>query len=248
MSTGSDSNERKVVFKPLKTALILSGISIFLSIASVLTWYVPRRFQIDVGKLYNLFYLDNEMNFPTFFSVLLMLACAVLLVIIGIEDQVKKNKYFRHWYFLAFGFFFMAGDDFMLLHEKLMNPMNKLFGINRISEFLTFSWIVPYFVIVVILAVSYFRFVRDLPKRSKILFMAAGFVYLFGIFAMEMIGGYIKKTYGFETREYVVVSTIEEFLEMSGLIFFVYGLMDHINRQVSQIKLVFGSEKNEVSK
>jgi hypothetical protein len=243
MESESNMKTVKVIFNPMKTARILFGIDVLLSIISILVWYLPRRFDIHVGKLFNLFYLDNEMNVPTFFSVLLMMTCAILLVIIAIEDRTNLKKYYRHWFFLAFGFFFMAGDDFMMLHEKLMNPMNKLFGINGISYLLTFSWIVPYFLLVVVLAISYFKFIRDLPKKSKLLFMAAAFIYLFGIFGMEMAGGYVKRVYGMETREYVVVSTIEEFLEMSGLIFFIYGLLDHINNRMGKIRMAFGSEK-----
>lgn len=237
-------NQQKIRFSPFRIAVTLLVIDLILCIFSVFVWYAPRKFGIEVGKLYNLFYLDNEMNFPTFFSVFLMLTCMVMLYIITLEEKVDRKKYVRQWAFLALGFFVMAIDDFVSLHEKLMKPMNDLFGINGISYFLTFSWIVPYSILVVILAVSYFRFVRDLPRRSKTLFILAGIVYLAGVLGMEMVGGYVKRVFGMETREYVLASTCEEFLEMAGLVLFIYGLLDYMTRQMEQIHLVIGKEYN----
>ncbi len=44
---------------------------------------------------------------------------------------------------------------------------------------------------------------------------------------MEMVGGWYVELFGFNTWQYAAVVTIEEGMEMAGLIIFVWALLRH---------------------
>lgn len=236
--------EISIKIKPLKVSLILLGIAGCLAVISTLVWYLPKRFQFDIGRLYELFYVDLENNFPTYYSVLLFLFCAVLIVFIIMMKKSEKNAYIPHWVVLAIGFFYMSCDDFMLLHEKLTKTTNQLLGARNLNDFFNFSWIIPACIIVVIIGIAYIKFLLYLPRRTMWIFIIAGGIFLAGSIGLEMIGGYITKNLGQYAKEYVIETTIEETLELIGPIVFIYGCLDYILKQYGQIKIILQKVTN----
>ncbi len=237
--------QKSFQIKPLKIGIILISIAAFFSIFSTILWYFPTRFQWNIGPWFELFFVDREKNFPTAFSVLLLFTCFLLLVLIGAIKKGLKNSYLPHWITLAIGFLLMACDEFIMLHEKLIKPMNLLLG-NKRSDLFYFGWVLPGAILVVILAIIFIKFLIHLPPRTRWLFIIGAVLYLTGAIVLEMLGGYIVKTFGPMTKQYVIAATIEESCEMSGTIVFIYALLDYISRQVNTIVLSF-SAKGKVS-
>lgn len=60
-----------------------------------------------------------------------------------------------------------------------------------------------------------------------------------------MVAGYIKKNFGMESREFVIEATIEEGLEYSGVILFIYGLLEYIIAQFGEITLRISGRQNK---
>ena len=91
----------------------------------------------------------------------------------------------------------------------------------------------PAGILLVILALFYWRFWRALPTRSRWLIFLAGALYVGGAFGLEMVGGKLAEVYGTPSLIYHVVCSVEELAEMVGLTVFIYALIEHIRTQLA---------------
>ena len=197
---------------------------------------------IDIVSIY---YLDNkniwggrfsfnkEGNFPSLYSTFSIFFSSVLLYIIAQATKVMKEYYY--WLGLSFVFFFLSLDEWFSLHEKLVSPTRELLSTSGIF---TFAWIIPYGIGLLIFTLAYLRFLFYLPQKTKYLFIIAGIIYVAGALGMEMVGGIIYEMYGRHNIYYAIEYTIEESLEMIGIVIFIYALMDYICKNISSITLV----------
>jgi hypothetical protein len=69
----------------------------------------------------------------------------------------------------------------------------------------------------------------DLPFNFRIIFIFSGIVYLSGTVGMEIIDGLYANAYGDQNLFYFLLTTLEETLEIVGIMFFLYSLMSYIN-------------------
>ena len=81
----------------------------------------------------------------------------------------------------------------------------------------------------VLLAITYARFLIALPRTSMRAFLIAGFVYVSGALGMELVGGAYFTTHSNDVV-YGVIATIEEMGEMTGMALFILALLDHLAR------------------
>ena len=82
----------------------------------------------------------------------------------------------------------------------------------------------------------------DLPVRIRILFIIAGSIYVMGAMGLELVGGYHADTYGVRNTTYVVLVSIEEILEMIGVVIFIYALMSYISSMLPGLNLRISSD------
>jgi hypothetical protein len=171
------------------------------------------------------FYLDYEWNVPTLYSALALLFSSVLLGAIAYAKNLDSDRYKNHWKILSFIFLYLSLDEIGQLHEDLIYPMQKLLNA---TGFFYFTWIVPFGFLVGIFLLSYSKFLFHLPVTTKKMFVAACALYIGGAIGMEMPGGYLASTTGVKTVPYVIVMTIEESLEMLGIVVFIHALISYI--------------------
>ncbi|WP_445173010.1 hypothetical protein [Microcoleus sp.] len=181
--------------------------------------YVGRDFFADK------FGLDYEGNIPTFYSFLALLFSSVLLGAIAHVKNLDSDRYKNHWKILSFIFLYLSLDEIGQLHEDLIDPMQKLL---KATGFLYFAWIVPFGFLVAIFLFSYSKFLFHLPVSTKKMFVAACALYIGGAMGMEIPGGYLASTTGMQSVPYLIVITIEESLEMLGIVVFIHALMSYI--------------------
>ena len=181
--------------------------------------YVGRDFFADK------FGLDYEGNIPTFYSFLALLFSSVLLGAIAYVKNLDSDRYKNHWKILSFIFLYLSLDEIGQLHEDLIDPMQKLL---KATGFLYFAWIVPFAFLVAIFLFSYSKFLLHLPVSTKKMFVAACALYIGGAMGMEIPGGYLASTTGMQTVPYLIVITLEESLEMLGIVVFIHALMSYI--------------------
>lgn len=181
--------------------------------------------------------VNGEANLPTFFTVLLMLACVGLLLVAWRCAAPSPSVGTHYWAVLACGFLIMALDEFTSLHERLSVPLRHLLP-SGASGALHYSWVIVGALIVVSVGVYFFVFLRSLRLDTRRNFILAGAIYVAGAVVLETIGGALAASTGEATIEYTLVSTFEETLEMIGLLLFLRALLHHLRLTVESVSLV----------
>ncbi len=171
-----------------------------------------------------LFFLDAEQNIPTFFSVLLILLAAAMLGIIAGIERKRRSAHALEWSLLAVLFLLMAYDEAFQIHEKLISLTRGLFR-QPLPGIFYFAWVIPGFVIVLVILLVLMKFLLGLPARTRFRFGLSGCVYLGGVMGVEMIGGGYVALHGMKTPLYSLIVTFEEGLEMTGIILFIWTLV-----------------------
>ncbi len=181
-----------------------------------------------------LFDLNAEANIPTFFSTLLLLSASGLLVV-NASIYAKHDRWFvKYWLFLAALFAFLAVDEFSSLHERLSGPVRESLGTGGV---LYFAWVIPYAVLVLGAGIVLLRFILRIDRSIAVGFVVAGTVFILGAAGMEMLGGEEAAAAGQRTVLFVLFATVEEILEMSGVIVFIHFILKDIFSRVNRLTL-----------
>lgn len=183
-------------------------------------------------SLYQVFNLNNEYTPPAYFAAMQIFVCAqVLFFIYLLEREISKFRA-RYWLGLVFIFLFLSMDEAFVIHEKTIEPLQKLLGV---SVFLYHAWVIPYSVLALMIACLYIRFLLKLPHRTRGAILTAGSVYLSGCLGFEMVGAYYKDTFGFSGTvdlTYDLLFVTEEVLEMFGIALFLRTLLSYLSQEV----------------
>jgi len=176
--------------------------------------------------------LDKEHNLGTLFSAILLAANAILFFLVGMAKGPGSPGR-RTWTFLGGVFLFLSFDEYAYVHERLILPMRELVGNTPI---LHFAWIVPYALLTLILAVAVAPTIfRVPPHPRRWLFLSAG-AYLTGALGLEALDGWwLVRIGGPEARPelvYELLTTVEESLEMLGLVLLTFALLELIRIDV----------------
>ena len=171
------------------------------------------------------FNVSHEGNIPTWYSSLSLLFCAALLAIIGYDRRLAGDRFRRHWIGLACLFFYVSLDEGTAIHEMLNAPLAAAFHTHGLLYYPAAG---VGLVFALFLAVVYFRFFWSLPARTRLLFVAAAVVYLGGALGVEMLSARHAEVFGQQNMTYAVITTVEEFGEMMGVVIFVYALLTYM--------------------
>lgn len=228
--------------KHLRNLFIVVTILLIGNLFGLYLQYHEASAENNTARLFvKLFDFNLEANLPTYFSSLLLLANGILLGLIGSRYKVLGQK-FWYWYGLSAIFIFLALDEMIQIHEQLRYPMEALFNT---SGLLYFAWFIPYIVIILILAIAYFKFMMRLEKPIFKLFILAGALFVFGAVGMEAIGGMHAEVHGESNLTYALMYTVEELLEMTGSVVFLYALLTYITLNFKNFHLEFTPKANQ---
>ncbi|MEZ0326349.1 MAG: hypothetical protein ACAH95_10625 [Fimbriimonas sp.] len=179
------------------------------------------------------FNLDAEDNVPTFFSALLLVGAAGLLTIIGTLKKKAKDTFALHWFTLAALFLFLGTDEASSIHETLIMPLRTAFKAEGIFHY---AWVIAAIPLVILFMVGFAKFFFHLPRRFRLLLGLAVGTYITGALGLELIGGWYAARNGLDNWGYVLLTTIEETLEMAGVVVLIYGLLEYLKQYAGQIR------------
>ena len=191
------------------------------------------KYVLGHGRLLGIihqFDLNQEGNTVTFLSAALILIASLLLLLIAVSTKKKQGKFQNHWWFLSALFAYIAVDEAAELHERLSDPIKDTLGI---IGWLYFAWVIPAFLILIVLAILFYRFYMHLPRQTQILFIIAGSMYLGGALLVEMIGGRFAFQHGMDNLTFGLLSTFEETMELLGMSIFIFALLKFIEQNIS---------------
>lgn len=230
-------NKYSLSIPSLKLSFILLAIALILVSLSFGLQIFRYRLGIDVTYFLPLLDVSLEQNLPTFFSFLLMVFISLILTIISFLNYKERKQYTSKWIILALGFVYMAYDEGFHVHEDLVGVIRPLLWEGRLGIFY-YAWVIPGIILVILLFFFFLRFLLYLSLRNRLLFILAAMIYLTGCIGMELLGGFYDEIHGQNSLRYNAISTVEELLEMTGLIVFIYALFGYLKTQYQELSFI----------
>lgn len=229
----------QIIINPFFIARVLGSIASVLVIGSMIGQMLKHLSgRPDLYGFVWFFYLDYENNLPSFYASLLLFATAVLLTTISLLERVKSGSISPHWMVLSLGFFFMAADEVLSFHERLNIPVRKLLQTEHYGVFY-YAWVIPAIIVTFIVVILFYKFLSRLPKKTKIAIIISAVLFLGGAIGFELIGGRFAELNGDDNLTYSMIVTVEESLEMAGVITFIWTLLTYMGNRYKEILFQF---------
>lgn len=178
--------------------------------------------------------VDKEQSIPTLYSWSALLFCAGLLSVIAQAKKAAGDRYVNYWRVLAVIFAYISLDEATSIHERFIGPLRT--SLNT-SGFLYYAWVIPGAICVLIFVLGFFKFTTALPPKTKRLFWTAGVVFVGGAIGMELVSGVYADVHGINNFTISVTTSIEEFMEMIGIVIFIYALLSYISSELKGLSL-----------
>ena len=213
----------------LRNILLLIGVLLLANLSGIfIKYFLGYDYIFGIIPLFN---FDTEMNIPTLYSSVALLVSSFFLAVIAITHK-KNGEAFIAWFGLAAIFIFLAIDEISSIHEHLIEPVRA--SLNT-SGLLYYAWVIPYGCALLAFLALYFKFILNLNKDIRILFITSGSIYVIGAIGFELIGGLQADLHGSANLTYALITTTEELLEMLGIALFIYSLNKYISQNLNGI-------------
>ena len=224
---------RRVSDALLVTVLLLIGLSLcgqcckYILGHTMLKGFVP------------MFYVDYESTAPTWYSSAALGLSGALLAVIAFAKHKLGDSYRWHWTSLSVLLFALSADEIAMLHELPIDPMREMFNWGGA---LYYAWVLPGMVFVILTGIVYLRFLLNLPMRTRNLFVLSAVVFVSGAIGVEMLSGIQADRFGEENLNYALIVTVEEFLEMLGVVMLIRALLEYIEQNLPPLQLQFSHQ------
>jgi hypothetical protein len=229
-----------ISFTAGKIAKFFSAIALILFLAHcmgmALKYLLPE--QHLTAMLNRFFDLGEDANVPTLFSSFLLLTASIVLFYIYKQKKGEpSNKKNSPWLVLSLIFLFLTFDESAGIHEELMETVRNRIGF-KLSPYFYSPWTIPYAFFVLAVVIYFLKFVLNLPKKTRNLIFISGFIYVTGAMGFEMLESYEEFYHG---KDFIVYAyeTVEEMMEMGGIILFIYTLLSYLGPHGIKIKILY---------
>ncbi|MBN1877062.1 MAG: hypothetical protein JXA33_22760 [Anaerolineae bacterium] len=227
----------KILIKLLYLILGLLLANVIVILAQLYIAYDYIRW-LPIQTLLRLFDFSMEMNIPTLYSSFALVIAGVLLAVIASLHQRQGESYLP-WVGLALIFLFLSVDELAGIHEILTEFVRE--SLNT-SGLLFYAWVIPYGIALIAFVGIYFRFILRLPRKTMVLFVASGAIFVIGAIGFELLGGRYADLYGVSRANsnyltYAFFYTCEELFEMLGIVVFIYALLSYITGQFKYLTI-----------
>ena len=241
-----------ISISPKRVAQILLVVIVLLILASVMG-NLSNLFSIDNYLLaeardafIRLFLVNGEANIVAWYSSLALFISSFLLGIITLRKKLEKDSFVYHWGILSLIFLYLSVDEAAVIHEMSNLPLRYLFGASGVFHY---AWIIPAGIAVLIFGIAYLKFLIHLPSKSKRLFIIAGIIFVYGSLGANAISGLIIDFFGpgqkITDNMLLINRTLGEFMEMLGIVIFIYALLDYLGTQFKTISFHIGNQNSE---
>ena len=186
----------------------------------------------EFGKLPNwpkVLSLSFEGNFPNWYSSALLFCTAILIAWNAIEEGRRGGRYLANWWCLSAMFFYISLDESISIHEH----MNEWFDFKGA---LTFGWIIPASIFLLVFGISYLKFLIHLPRTTRIGFIISGCIYVGGALGVEIpLGMWVTATGSDDNLGYALIDSIGESMEVLGTSLFAVSLLRHLLERITLV-------------
>jgi hypothetical protein len=222
-----EASPRRVFRTMLAIALILAGVNLTLQAVHFLT-------PIKMAGLVRLFNLAREGNVPTWYQSSTLLLCAALAAVVAVRQWTDRAPFRMHWVLTSLFCLYLSADEAASIHEMTVKPLRAAFDT---SGLLYYPWIVIGGAAAVTLAVLSRRFLAGLPARTRHTVILAAAIFVTGALGVEALGGRYAEVHGRANFAYGAIATLEETLEMIGVLIAVRALLEYIRDHIGMVRL-----------
>jgi hypothetical protein len=203
---------------------VLAAIIIGLSVMHIASIAVVQWMGVsDEFAVVSLFHLDQEQNFPTFFSVTLLLFCGASVLVNGATQDGSIVRLEPLAVIVALVFLFLALDEFASIHERVAGTINSHLGEHATIPHI---WLAPYAILGLPIGYVILAWLGRFRVQLRSLLILSLGVAVAGGFGMEAIAAAIHigaPTLFDTTISEIALATIEEILELVG--FAMFGIL-----------------------
>lgn len=210
--------------KTVRLLFVLACVLASLHVAVMLLWY-GDHLPFDDWWQIALFDLDEEESFGTWFSAVILLIAGQLSLYEAYRGKHASQRWWLCWLCLGLGFHLLSVDEVAGMHEYLNTAVED-------TPWTTFAAVLLGFV-----ALFFLPFLWALPLRTRVLFIVAGLIYVGGAVGVERGTDWYQDNDLLDTLEYNLWTVVEEFMEMSGIILYIYALLDYVERSGRKLAL-----------
>ena len=104
-----------------------------------------------------------------------------------------------------------------------------------------FSWVIPAGIIVTIMGLAYIPFLCHLPRRTALLFMASGAIFVGGALGTELLLSSWTEYAGRLSVTYGMIDLLQESMEFFGVSLFLYSLAEYLDSDTLKLHVGFFS-------
>jgi hypothetical protein len=188
-----------------------------------------RQAILNPRGVVKLFDLDGEQNLPALYQTLSLGFIAVLLFAIASQRKSVRDPLTLYWSVLACIFVFLMFDEGCSIHNNFHIYSAPNDAEQKKQGLFYFSWTLAYGALMVPVGLWYLRFLVKLPRSYGWRIFVAGVVYVTGALGLEMLfGDYLAHGGAFHSRMELIFTTIEESLEMLGMLLFIHVLLHYM--------------------
>ena len=155
-------------------------------------------------------------------------------MVIARAKYLVRDRWFFHWLVLGVLFVGLSIDEVARFHEMVNTAMS---WIAHGHGLLIYPWVIPASIFCGIVGLSYLPFLLHVERRTAVLFLLAGAIYVGGAVGMDAVGGDLSEHFGAESILPHVSEYVEELLEDLGQLLFIYALLDYIRSHISSVQV-----------
>ena len=178
--------------------------------------------------------VNAEASIPTWYAAITLFAVGAMLAIIALDARRRGRPFALQWTLLAIGFVLLSIEEIIGVHSQVTKVLRRL------ADDIDGPWLLIGLgllgVIGLVVAVVLFgRWFMAVPRRWRTWFAIGGVIYLAGVVASDAVGDYLRSSFGDGSLLYILVLTVEEALEMIGVLIFIVALLEYIARFVGPV-------------
>jgi hypothetical protein len=232
------STKSVIALSPARVTRALVSIVILLVLANIVVQV--SRYLLGFPDLFGLvhqFDMNDEGNVPTYFSGCMLLLATTLLCIIAYYAWCTRARFALQWAVLASVFFYLSADEMAELHELAGSNLARLVGIFDVRAY--YVWVIPVVGLVFLFSALYLPFLMHLKPIFRVRFALAAVIYASGALGVELISGWHAVERGIYNIEHAMIYTVEEALEMLGIMLFIHVLLLYLGEYVGFVYIRF---------
>ncbi len=191
------------------TLWVVVGALLLIHVVLNLIHYEVQRLPWLVRQIFD---VDEEDSFPTWYSASALLLTAAVLWVNARYHRKAGNSLTWHWYGLAVGFLLLSVDEIAGMHETLNSVIDV-------------SWAIPGGILALFIGGVYLSFLFQIEKKTAISFVVGGVIFLGGAVGVEFLTEPYLENDELNTLAYNLWTAVEEGMEMGGVLIFLKALL-----------------------